>query len=274
MIFRPIPKTNELIPVVGLGTYKNFDVGDHTPSREPLKEILKIIHQHNKAMIDSSPMYGSSEGVVGDLVSDLKLRKSFFFATKIWIQGKEQGIAQMEQSFQRMKTDVMDLIQIHNLVDWQTHTQTLQGWKEKGRVRYLGITHYQKDAYSQLENVLKTKQFDFIQLNYSMIEREAEERLLPLAQELGVAVIVNRPFAQSALFSKVRGQSLPDWASAGGLHSWAQFFLQFIASHPAVTCMIPATQHPHHLHDNLDTFKHPVIDHRIRLQMIDCLKSL
>ena len=224
MIFRPIPKTNELIPVVGLGTYKNFDVGAHTPSREPLKEILKIIHQHNNAMIDSSPMYGSSEGVVGDLVSDLKLRKSFFFATKIWIQGKEQGIAQMEQSFQRMKTDVMDLIQIHNLVDWQTHTQTLQGWKEKGRVRYLGITHYQKDAYSQLENVLKTKQFDFIQLNYSMIEREAEERLLPLAQELGVAVIVNRPFAQSALFSKVRGQSLPDWASAGGLHSWAQFF--------------------------------------------------
>ncbi|MSQ56789.1 MAG: aldo/keto reductase [Limnohabitans sp.] len=274
MIFRPIPKTNELIPVVGLGTYKNFDVATHTKSREPLKEVLKIIHQHNNAVIDSSPMYGSSDSVVGDLVSELGLRKLLFFATKVWIQGKAQGIARMEQSFQRIKNEIMDLMQIHNLVDWQTHTQTLQAWKEKGRVRYLGITHYQKDACAQLETVLKTKQFDFIQLNYSLIEQEAEERLLPLAQELAVAVIVNRPFAQSALFSKVRGQSLPAWASAVGIDSWAQFFLQFIVSHPAVTCMIPATQHPHHLQDNWDAFQHPNIEPHTRQQMIDWLASI
>ena len=248
---RPIPRTGELLSVAGLGTYQSFDVGNAAGERESLKEVLRLFVLHGGALVDSSPMYGSSESVVGDLAADVGITDRLFMATKVWTSGREAGIRQMEESMRRMKVVRMDLMQIHNLLDWRTHLKTLQEWKASGRIRYTGITHYQSGAYGDLERLMNTKEFDFVQFNYSMAEREAEERILPLAQETGTAVIVNRPFAQASLFSRVRGKELPAWAAEFDCKSWGQFFLKYILGHPAVTCVIPATSKPHHLVDNM-----------------------
>ena len=251
IIRRSIPRTGELLPVIGLGTWQTFDVGASESERAPLKRVLSELVRLGGSVVDSSPMYGRSESVVGDLASDLGIHKRLFLATKVWTTGRDAGIRQMEESFRRLRAERMDLMQVHNLVDWRTHLVTLRRWKEEGRIRYIGVTHYTSSAYDELALVLQKEELDFVQLNYSIAEREADRRVLPLAAERRVAVLVNRPFAQAGLFRKVRGQSLPPWANDIGCSTWAQFFLKFVLSHPAVTCAIPGTSKVEHLVDNL-----------------------
>jgi diketogulonate reductase-like aldo/keto reductase len=271
---RPIPRTGELLPVAGLGTYQNFDVGNDAGKSESLKEVLRLFVQYGGALVDSSPMYGSSESVVGDLAAGLEITGQLFMATKVWTSGRESGIRQMKESMRRMKVARMDLMQIHNLQDWATHLKTLQTWKTAGRIRYIGITHYHSGAYGDLERLMKTREFDFVQFNYSMAEREAEERILPLAQDTGTAVIINRPFAQASLFSRVRGKEVPAWAAEFDCKSWGQFFLKYILGHPAVTCVIPATSKPHHLVDNMMAGIGHLPDAAMRKRMVEFMKGL
>lgn len=251
MLRRPIPRSGEELPVIGMGTYRTFDVGSGPGEREPLKEVMRGFVDMGGKLIDSSPMYGNAETVVGDIAVELGVQGALFLATKVWTHGREQGIRQMEQSMRRMRTQRMDLMQVHNLADWRTQLATLHEWKAQGRVRYIGITHYSVSAYDDLERLMREEELDFIQLNYSIATREAERRLLPLAQERRIAVLVNRPFEQGALFRQVRGKDLPSWAADFGCQSWGQFFLKYIVSHPAVTCVIPATSNPRHLADNM-----------------------
>ena len=251
MVERPIPKSSESLPVIGLGTWQTFDVGTNAAARVSVRRVLAEFARLGGKVIDSSPMYGSSETVTGDLAAELQLHKHLFFATKVWTRGREAGIRQMEESFRRLRTQTMDLMQVHNLVDWRTHLATLREWKEQGRVRYIGVTHYTASAYQDLAQVLATEALDFVQFNYSVAERDAERRMLPLAAERNVAVLINRPFAEGALFKKVRGKRLPPWAKEIGCATWAQFFLKFIVAHPAVTCAIPATSKVEHLLDNM-----------------------
>jgi diketogulonate reductase-like aldo/keto reductase len=268
---KAIPSTGEKLPVIGLGTWQTFDAGGDAAARAPLREVLKLLDGN---VVDSSPMYGSSESVAGDLIAELGLRPRLFVATKVWTSGRAEGIRQMEESFRRLRVERMDLMQIHNLVDAGTHTKTLQEWKKAGRVRYAGITHYTSSAYPEVERWLKSGDYDFLQINYSLGEREAETRLLPLARELGVAVIVNRPFGEGALFRKVRGKSLPPWAAELGIASWAQYFLKWIVSHPAVTCAIPGTGRPEHMRDNLAAGRGPLPDAETRRRMREHFASL
>lgn len=248
---RPIRASGEQLPVIGLGTYQAFAVGSAQRDRAPLRDVLRDFVRLGGSVIDSSPMYGSSEGVVGDLSEDLALRSQLFMATKVWTSGQSRGIDQMNESFREMRVRVMDLMQIHNLVDWRTHAETLEEWKQQGKIRYTGVTHYHSGAYANLENIMKMRRFDFAQFNYSIVEREAEQRLLPAALDTGTAVIINRPFAAGGLFSRVRNVALPPWAAEIDCKTWAQFFLKYIVSHPAVTCAIPATSNPKHLVDNM-----------------------
>lgn len=251
IIRRPIPSTGEWLPVVGLGTARTFDVGSEAEARVPLREVLKRFFALGGRLLDTSPMYGNAEAVVGDLAEELGLVDQLFFATKVWTRGREAGVAQMQRSAERLNRRVVDLMQVHNLLDWETHLATLKGWKAAGRIRYMGITHYRTDAYDALERVMLAEPLDFVQLNYSVVTREAERRLLPLARERGIAVLVNRPFEQGALFRRVRGRKLPAWAEAMDCASWAQCFLKYVLGDAAVTCVIPATGDPRHLADNM-----------------------
>jgi len=251
MSTRPIPSTGEPLPVVGVGTWQVFDVGPAEKERAPLRDVLRLLFDAGGAMIDSSPMYGPAEGVVGDLLAELGARDRAFLATKVWTDGRERGIAQMRQSMARFRTDAIDLMQVHNLVDWRTHLKTLAEWKEAGTVRYTGITHYTESAFDDLARVMETERIDFVQLPYSIGVRAAEDRLLPLAAERGIAVIVNRPYEGGAVFRATRGRSLPPWAAEFDCASWGQFFLKYILSHPAVTCVIPGTGRIDHLRDNI-----------------------
>jgi diketogulonate reductase-like aldo/keto reductase len=263
-----------MLPVVGLGTYQSFDVGGGAAERDPLREVLRLFAQQGGALVDSSPMYGPSESVVGDLAVELGLIGKLFMATKVWTSGREAGIRQMEDSLRRMKVSRMDLMQIHNLLDWKTHLGTLKQWKAAGRIRYIGITHYHSGAYAELEHLMKSQEFEFVQFNYSIAEREAEERILPLARELGIAVIVNRPFAQASLFSRVRGKEVPGWAAQFDCKSWGQFFLKYILGHTAVNCVIPATGKPQHLLDNMSAGTGPIPDESTRRKMAAFMDSL
>jgi diketogulonate reductase-like aldo/keto reductase len=236
------------LPRIGLGTWQTFDVGKDPAARAPLRELLKLLDGN---VVDSSPMYGTSETVAGDLVAELGLRSKLFIATKVWTSGRAEGIRQMETSFKRLRVEVMDLMQIHNLVDAGTHTKTLLELKNQKRIGNIGITHYTSSAYADVERWLATGQYDFLQINYSLAERESEDRVLPLAKDKGVKVIINRPFAEGALFRRTKGKPLPPWAAELGIASWAQFFLKWIVSHPAVTCAIPGTGNPKHMADNL-----------------------
>ena len=248
---RPIPSSREAIPVIGLGTWRTFDVGSGTEARGPLAEVLHRFAALGGRVIDSSPMYGAAESVVGDLAAELGLGESLFLATKVWTTGRAAGVAQMEQSMRRLRARRLDLMQIHNLQDWRTHLSTLREWKAAGRIRYVGVTHYTESAYDELERVLRAEGLDFVQVNYSIVERAAERRILPLARDRGVAVLVNRPFSEGDLFRRVRGQALPAWAAELDCESWAQLFLKWILAHPAVTCAIPATSRVQHLVDNM-----------------------
>jgi aryl-alcohol dehydrogenase-like predicted oxidoreductase len=249
-ILRKIPSSGEELPVIGLGTSGPFEVGDSAAERAPLQEVLAEFFASGGRLIDTSPMYSTAERVLGELLTP-DMHQRAFLATKVWTRGEASGVTQMTHSEQLMKSNRLDLIQVHNLLDLDTQLKTLYAWKAAQRVRYVGITHYTVSAYADLARVLARAQLDFVQFNYSPVTRVAEQRLLPLAAERGVAVLVNRPFEDGALFQAVHGRPLPEWAADVDATSWGQLALKFIASHPAVTCIIPATGKVAHLKDNL-----------------------
>lgn len=248
---KKIPSTSEALPIIGLGTWQTFDVGPAPAERQPLQEVLAEFSATGGKLIDSSPMYGKSEEVAGELTAKLDLRPKLFIATKVWTQGKAEGVRQMEESMRKLKAAKIDLMQVHNLVDVDSHLQTLGEWKRMGRVRYVGVTHYTAGAYDAVEQVMTSRKIDFVQINYSVNERDAERRLLPLAADRGIAVIANRPFSGGDLFNRLRGKPLPSWASEIDCQSWAQILLKFVVSHPVITCAIPATSKVTHLKDNM-----------------------
>ena len=248
---RKIPSSSEMLPVVGCGTWRTFDVGGKAEDRAPLSEVLKVLFESGGSVIDTSPMYGAAEGVVGDLLLAASTRDKAFIATKVWTSGRDNGIAQMRQSMRLLKTDRLDLMQIHNLVDWRVHLPTLRAWKTEGRIRYLGVTHYTQSAHEELEAVLRAEKWDFVQINYALDDRAVERRLLPAAAERGTAVIVNQPFGGGGLLRKLSGRKLPAWAAEIGCTSWAQILLKFVLANPAVTCVIPGTGKPEHMKDNV-----------------------
>lgn len=250
MLERPIPSTGERLPVIGLGTSGTFDVGSDPEERRPLKEVLAILRESGGKLLDTSPMYGRAEQVTGDLIQSTRDRPNVFLATKVWTTGAAAGLEQIETSMRLLRSTMLDLVQVHNLVDLDTQLATLRKLKEQGRVRYIGVTHYTVASHDKLERVLERESLDFVQLNYSIATRNAERRLLPMAGERRVAVLVNRPFEDGALFGRVRGKALPPWAADIGCDSWAQIFLKFIVGHPSVTCVVPATASPRHMRDN------------------------
>lgn len=274
MLTRAIPASDERLPAVGLGTWQTFDVADTAGARRDVREVLRLFVDHGGALVDSSPMYARAESVVGDLATELAVGPRLFHATKVWTRGRNEGIRQLEQSFERMRVRTMDLMQIHNLVDWRIHLGTLREWKAQGRIRYTGITHYVVRAFDDLERIITSEDIDFVQLNFSIVTREAEHRLLPLAADRGVAVIVNRPYESGALFRRVRGHQLPNWAAEFDCASWGQFFLKYILSEPHVTCVIPATSDPRHLVDNMTAGYGRLPDTAMRERMVQHLESL
>jgi len=271
---RKIPSTGEELAAIGLGTWQVFDAGNNTAARAPLREVVAAFAKAGGRLIDSSPMYGSAESVAGDLVAELGLREKLFIATKVWTRGRENGIAEMETSFRRLQVKQMDLMQVHNLLDVDVHTRTINDMKAKGRVRYTGITHYTASAHGEVERQLKKEKYDFLQINYSLAERESEKRLLPYCLQNRIAVIANRPFAEGAMFRRVRGKPLPPWAAEAGVASWAQYFLKWIAAHPAITCVIPGTGKPEHVADNVAAGFGAPPDEKMRRQMAGYFDTL
>lgn len=268
MLKKPIPSTGEELPVIGLGTWQTFDVEKVDSETAPLIEVLRTLVKHGGTVVDSSPMYGQSEKIVGGLSVDAGLNSRLFIATKVWTTGRENGIVQMNTSMNLLRRQQIDLMQIHNLTDWRTHLTTLRKWKDEGRIRYIGITHYTESAYGRIEQILRQEPIDFLQINYSLSSREAERKLFPLAMEKKVAIIINQPFEEGALFRSVKGKSLPSWANEFDCKSWGQFFLKFIVSHPAVTCAIPGTSKPHHMLDNALAGMGRMPDEKERKKMI------
>lgn len=274
ILTKAIPSSGETIPMIGLGTARSFDVGSTLAEQQPLEEVLKAFSAAGGRLIDSSPMYGNAEQVVGDLSAKLGLRQKLFIATKVWTQGAAAGVRQMEESLRKLRADPIDLMQVHNLVDVDTQLATLAEWKQKKRIRYVGVTHSNDNAYEAVERVITARKIDFLQINYSVLERGAEQRLLPLAKERGIAVIVNRPFARGNLFSRVRSKPLPGWAAEIDCNSWAQVLLKFVVSHPAVTCAIPATSNVNHLRDNMNAAFGRLPDAKLRTQIATELSAL
>jgi aryl-alcohol dehydrogenase-like predicted oxidoreductase len=273
MVHRPIPRTGEGLPVVGLGTWQTFDVGTSATEREPLAQVIHRFLEGGGRVVDSSPMYGRAEAVAGDLLAAERSTGKAFVATKVWTTGRAAGEAQMRESARRLRADPVDLMQVHNLLDWETHLPVLRAWKEQGRIRYLGVTHYAQSSFPLLERLLRTEKLDFVQLPYSIASREAEKRLLPAAADSGTAVLVMRPFEEGALFRAVRGRPLPPEATEAGATSWAGYFLRFVLSHPAVTCAIPATSRPDHLAENLAAGAGPLPDDRMRRRMASAFRE-
>ena len=269
MVRRKIPAaTNgESVPVIGMGTWNTFDVGGGAQEREPLQRVLEVFYAAGARLIDSSPMYGNAERVTGDLVEQLGKQSGTFLATKVWTSGRDKGLAQIERSMRLLKTARLDLLQIHNLLDWRTHAASLQQLKGDGKIRFTGVTHYTVGAHDEIEGVLRESPFDFAQFNYSIGTRAAEQRLLPYCQEHGIGVLINRPFEEGALFTRVRGRKLPGYAKELACTSWAQLFLKYIVAHPAVTCVIPATSRAEHMQDNLQAGFGPVPDAAMRERM-------
>lgn len=274
VITRAIPSSGEQIPVIGMGTSRTFDVGDDPAAQEQLGQVLQTFFDNGGAVIDSSPMYGSAETVVGDLLKRVSNQEALFVATKVWIYGKQNGIEQMQDSMRRIGVDVIDLMQIHNLRDWKIHLPTLRQWKEEGKIRYIGITTSHGRSHAELEQLMQTEPLDFVQFSYSIGNRAVEARLLPLAADRGVATLINRPFQRGELFRRVKGKSLPDWSAEFDCHSWGQFFLKFIVSHPAVTCVIPATTKVHHMQDNMSAGFGRLPTETMRRRMLDTIESL
>jgi diketogulonate reductase-like aldo/keto reductase len=273
MLTRIIPCSGEKLPVIGLGTWRAFDVDLTAEVRSQLEDVLSRFVELGGRVIDSSPMYGRAEQVIGELTSSLGIREKLFLATKVWTRGKQNGIESMERSLRLFRTNRIDLMQVHNLVDVNTQLGTLREWKQQGRIRYTGITHYESGALSDVEKLIRSEEFDFLQINYSLMERDAEESVLPLARERGIAVIANRPFGAGDLFEKVRSKPLPEWASEFDCRSWAQFFLKWIVANPAITCAIPATDKPRHLEDNVQGGIGRLPDAKMRRRMVELVSS-
>lgn len=253
MLTRPIPSTGKRIPAVGMGTWETFDPAKKDPDTiDDLRAVLRIFHAAGGRVIDSSPMYGKAEELIGELSTELAINPELFLATKVWTRGQREGIEQMNASIRKLgRADgKLELMQVHNLIDWQTHLKTLRGWKDEGKIKYIGVTHYQRSAFDDLERIMKTEKIDFVQLPYSVDHRDAEQRLLPTAKDTNTAVITLSPFGGGGLFGKVRGKELPDHAK-GYANSWAQAFLKFLLADERVTCVIPATSKPRHMEDNV-----------------------
>lgn len=273
-LLRAIPSTGEKIPALGLGTSRTFDVGHSPNERGPLREVLRRFVELGGKVVDTSPMYGRAEEVIGDLTSDLKVRDSLFLASKVWTTGKKEGIESIERTAALLQTKRLDLMQVHNLIDLDVQLATLRAWKEEGRIRHIGITHYVESSFPAVEKILQREKLDFLQINYSIAERGAEERILPLAREKGVAVLVNRPFARGNLFSRLRAQPLPEWTAEFDCKSWAQFLLKWILANTAVTCAIPATSKAGHLEDNMGAGTGRLPDEKMRQRMVQAISSL
>jgi diketogulonate reductase-like aldo/keto reductase len=250
-IKRPIPRTSEPLPIIGMGSSRTFDIGEDKAQQIELGKVLQAFFDHGGALIDSSPMYGRAEQVLGELLKNTRNTEALFSATKVWTYSKENGIQQMHRSMELMGVEVFDLLQIHNLRDWAVHIDTLKAWRAEGKVRYIGMTTSHGRFHDELEKVMKNEPLDFVQFSYNIDNLEVETRLLPLAKERGIATLINRPFQRGDLFRSVRGKELPEWAREFDCQSWGQFFLKYIASHPAVTCIIPATSKVHHMVDNM-----------------------
>ncbi len=247
---RPIPASGESLPVIGLGTYRVFDVAPGSTEYARLPGVLEALFAAGGSVIDSSPMYGRAEETTGELLAAAGSRRQAFVASKVWVEGRDAGRRQMDASLRLLRAEPLDLMQVHNLVDWRNQLATLREWKQAGRIRYIGVTHYHASAYDELAAVLRAERLDFLQINYSLDEREAERLILPLAAERGLAVLINRPFGGGGLLRRLRDRPLPAWAAEIEATSWAQLLLKFVLGQPAVTCVIPATSRPEHMADN------------------------
>jgi diketogulonate reductase-like aldo/keto reductase len=274
LIQRKIPSSGELLPAIGMGTSRTFNTANDAESLARLTEIIKIFLDKQGRVIDSSPMYGEAESRVGDVLRTLGNHPKVFAATKVWTSGREQGIAQMQESAQRMNVKVFDLIGVHNLVDWQTQLDTLKRWKKEGKVRYIGITTSHGRDHNELIEIMRNEPLDFVQFTYNIGNLTAEEELLPLAQDKGIATMINRPFQRGSFFRVSKGKPLPALAKAIDCNSWGQFYLKFILGHPAVTCLIPATSKPKHMLDNMQANFGRVPDQQQRAEMLKIFKQL
>ncbi len=273
MLTRRIPVSAEALPVVGLGTYQVFDVESNTETIASRRAIVALMVDRGATLLDSSPMYNRSESVIGDIIDAAENRDKLFLATKVWTDGKASGERQMTSSIERMSAGVMDLMQVHNLRNTDEHLATIRDWQAEGRIRYNGVTHYHAGGLRELEVVMKKHKPEFIQINYSVVEREADRRILPLAEDSGIAVLINRPFVEGRVFRAVGNLSLPEWAGEFA-ESWGQLFLKFIISQPAVTCVIPGTSKLHHMADNLDAGFGRLPDESARLRIAEYFDSL
>lgn len=273
-ITRAIPATGETLAIMGLGSSRTFDIDTNELGQSQLYDVMQTFFDNGGQLIDSSPMYGNSETIIGKLLGATKNSDSLFSATKVWANGRTAGMKQMQRSMDRMGVQVMDLMQIHNLRDWQVQIKTLQDWKEQGKIRYIGLTTSHGRDHNELEKILKTEPLDFVQLSYNIDNRVAEERLLPIAKDKGIATLINRPFQRGSLFRHVKGKPLPDWAVEFDCASWGQYFLKFVAAHPAVTCIIPATTKIKHMLDNMAAGFGRLPDAKMRQRMIRHLESL
>ena len=273
-ILRRIPSSGETIPVIGMGSSRTFDTDGSAETLTRLREVMLSFFSNGGAVIDSSPMYGAAETRIGDVLRSLQPRPPVFAATKVWTSGRENGIAQMQESARRMNVERFDLIAVHNLVDWKTQLDTLKRWKAEGKVRYIGITTSHGRDHDEFIEVMRREPIDFVQFSYNIENRSAEQYLLPLAQERGIATMINRPYQRGSLFRATRGKALPSMAKDIGCSSWGQFFLKFIFAHPAVSCIIPATSKPHHMADNMQANFGAVPDDRQREEMIRIYNSI
>ena len=274
LIQRPIPSSGELLPVMGMGTSRTFDTDGDEASLADLRAVLEAFFNGGGTAIDSSPMYGRAESRVGDVLRAMPEQPKIFAATKVWTTGRQQGIAQMEESARRMNVKQFDLIAIHNLQDWQTHIETLKQWKEQGKVRYIGITTSHGRDHDAFLDVMRNEPLDFVQFSYNIEDRTAEQKLLPLAAERGIATMINRPYQRGALFNKSRGKELPAMAADLDVTSWGQFYLKFILGHPAVTSIIPATASVSHMTDNMRANFGRVPDEQQRADMLRVFEQL
>jgi len=271
---RKIPSTGESLPIIGIGTARRYEAVTTEAERAPLREVLRQFKEMGGRVIDTAPSYGTAEMVVGDLVTELKIRESLFIATKLGAHGRDAGIEQLEQSFKHLRTPKIDLIAVHNLQDTQTQLRTLRQWKQAGRIRYVGITTSFERQHAEFEQTMKAEALDFIQVDYAPDNRKADQRILPLAADRGMGVMINLPFGRGRLFTAVQGRSLPPWVREFDCTSWAQFFLKYIVSHPAVTCTVPGTAKSEYLVDNLGAARGRLPDAAMRRRMESFIDGL
>ena len=269
MLKRVIPSSGEEMPVIGLGTSRVFDIERSKNELNVREKILDIFYENGGRLIDTSPMYGMSEEIIGMTAKKYIEKNRFFLATKVWTEGRENGMRQIEESFQKMRADKISLIQVHNLLDWKTQIKTLRSLKDEGRIDYIGITHYKSNAFDEMIKIMKAEKVDFAQFNYSMGEREAEQKILPFCKDNGIATLINRPFMRGRLFREAQEKKLPSWVSDYDIDSWGQFFLKYIISHDAVTNIIPATSKPKNMLDNARAGMGRMLDEKAKKRMLE-----